>query len=68
MSVLSHDVIRCFICSDVDVTMKANLNVSQTESVRCQINPEFGMRDSDISSSSSSDLLFSGDVSDDCAR
>ena len=56
----------CFFCdcSNVDVTMISSFNISQTESVRSHINPEFGMRDSDISSSSGSDSTFSGAVSD----
>ena len=51
-------------CSNVDVTMISNPNTSQTESVRSHINPEFGMRDSDIFSSLGSDSTFSGAVSD----
>ena len=57
-------LVVCFcFCSDVDVTMLSSLNISRVESVCCEINPEFGMYDGDLSSSSGSDSTGEDDTS-----
>ena len=57
-------LVVCFcFWSDVDVTMLSSLNISRVESVCCEINPEFGMYDGDLSSSSGSDSTGEDDTS-----
>ncbi len=53
---------------DVDVMGISSLNISGVESIRCAINPEFGMHEGDLSSSCSSDSSLSEDSLTDTAR
>ena len=46
----------------------SSLNISGVESIRCAINPEFGMHEGDLSSSCSSDSSLSEDSLTDTAR